>query len=286
MKVFKNIFLEYLLLSAGSLILAFNTYAFMIPCEIGSGGVTGIALCLNKLFGSKVGLMSMILNAPLFIFGYRLLGKKFTIRSVFVVILNSIALDNMHLLFKISPLDDKLLATVFCGVLFGIGLSLIFMAYGSTGGLDISAKIINNKFNSLQLSKLLLIQDIIVYILVGFVMGPRSVMYAIIMSFIRSKTMDAIQEGLASSRQCVIICENSDLIIENIKIKLLRGVTVLDAVGGYSSTSKKFIYLVIQKNQLNVLKQIVSEIEPSSFVTISPVNNILGNYTNRALTVQ
>ena len=243
----KNRVIDYLLLALGSIILAFDTYAFMIPCGIGSGGVTGISLCLNHLFGTKVGLMSILLNVPLFIFGYKLLGKKFTIRSVFVVFLSSILMDNMNLFFKIPVLEDRLLASIFCGLLFGIGLSLIFIAYGSTGGLDISAKIINNKFKSLQLSQLLLLQDIIIYILVGVVMGPRSVMYAIIMSFVRSKTMDAIQEGLASSRQCVIICENSDLMINEIHTRLERGVTVLDAVGGYSSNNKKFIYLVIQK---------------------------------------
>lgn len=282
----KNRVIDYLLLALGSIILAFDTYAFMIPCGIGSGGVTGISLCLNHLFGTKVGLMSILLNIPLFIFGYKLLGRKFTIRSVFVVFLSSILMDNMNLFIKIPVLEDRLLASIFCGLLFGVGLSLIFIAYGSTGGLDISAKIVNNKFKSLQLSQLLLLQDIVIYILVGVVMGPRSVMYAIIMSFVRSKTMDAIQEGLASSRQCVIICENSDLMINEIHTRLERGVTVLDAVGGYSSNNKKFIYLVIQKNQLNTLRSIVNQLEPDSFVTISPVNNIIGNFTNRALTVQ
>lgn len=282
----KNRITEYLLLILGSFIMAFTTYAFMIPSEIGSGGVTGIALSLNYLLGTKVGLMSILINLPLFVFGYKLLGRKFTIRSVFVVFVSSILLDNMNLLFKLPTLEDRLLSSIFCGVLFGAAASLIFIAKGSTGGLDISAKIVNNKFKSLQLSQLLLIQDIIVYILVGVVMGPSSVMYALIMSFIRTKTMDTIQEGLASSRQCVIICENSEFMISEIKTRLVRGVTVLDAVGGYSSGSKKFIYLVIQKNQLSTLKSIVNEIEPNSFVTISPVNNIIGNFTNRALTVQ
>lgn len=286
MKNMKNTFIEYLLLILGSVISAFAAYSFMIPCGIGSGGVTGIALCLNRLFGTKIGLMTILINIPLFIFGYKLLGRKFTIRSAFVVLLSSVLLDNMNIFLSVPALDDKLLASIFCGVLFGIGMSLIFMAYGSTGGLDISAKIVNNKFKSLQLSQLLLVQDIIIYILVGVVMGPRSVMYAIILSFVRSKTMDAIQEGLASSRQCVIICENSDLMINEIHSRLERGVTVLDAVGAYSSNSKKFIYLVIQKNQLSTLRSIVNELEPNSFVTISPVNNIIGNFTNKALTVQ
>lgn len=281
-----SIIMEYSLLIIGSIILAFTTAVFMIPCNIGSGGVTGIALSLNKIFGAKVGLTTMLINAPLFIFGYKLLGKKFTIRSIFVVVITSVLIDNMNKFIAINQFNDTLLASIFCGALFGVGMSFIFIAYGSTGGLDISAKIINNNFKSIQLSTLLLLQDIVVYILVGIVMGPRSVMYAIIMSFVRSKTMDTIQESLASSRQCVIICEESDSIINEIQTRLARGVTVLDAVGGYSSINKKFIYLVIQRNQLSTLKEIVSEIDPTSFVTISPVNNILGNFKNRALTVQ
>jgi uncharacterized membrane-anchored protein YitT (DUF2179 family) len=281
-----SIIMEYSLLIIGSIILAFTTAVFMIPCNIGSGGVTGIALSLNKIFGAKVGLTTMLINAPLFIFGYKLLGKKFTIRSIFVVVITSVLIDNMNKFIAINQFNDTLLASIFCGALFGVGMSFIFIAYGSTGGLDISAKIINNNFKSIQLSTLLLLQDIVVYILVGVVMGPRSVMYAIIMSFVRSKTMDTIQESLASSRQCVIICEESDSIINEIQTRLARGVTVLDAVGGYSSINKKFIYLVIQRNQLSTLKEIVSEIDPTSFVTISPVNNILGNFKNRALTVQ
>lgn len=281
-----NWVMDYSLLILGSFILAFTTAVFMIPCNIGSGGVTGIALSLNKLFRAKVGLTTILLNIPLFIFGYKLLGKKFTIRSIFVVVITSILIDNMNKFIAISQFNDTLLASVFCGALFGIGMSFIFIAYGSTGGLDISAKIISNNFKSLQLSTLLLIQDVVIYILVGIVMGPRSVMYAIIMSFVRSKTMDTIQDNLASSRQCVIICEKSDSIINEIQTKLIRGVTVLDAVGGYSSINKKFIYVVIQKNQLGTLKEIVSEVDPTSFVTISPVDNILGNFKNRALTVQ
>lgn len=281
-----NWVMDYSLLILGSFILAFTTAVFMIPCNIGSGGVTGIALSLNKLFRAKVGLTTILLNIPLFIFGYKLLGKKFTIRSIFVVVITSILIDNMNKFIAISQFNDILLASVFCGALFGIGMSFIFIAYGSTGGLDISAKIISNNFKSLQLSTLLLIQDVVIYILVGIVMGPRSVMYAIIMSFVRSKTMDTIQDNLASSRQCVIICEKSDSIINEIQTKLIRGVTVLDAVGGYSSINKKFIYVVIQKNQLGTLKEIVSEVDPTSFVTISPVDNILGNFKNRALTVQ
>lgn len=281
----KNFIKDYILLLLGCIILSFTTSLLLIPNTIGTGGVTGIALCINKLFGFKIGMLSIILNIPLFLFGYKLLGNKFTFRSIVAVIISSLLIDNANLFFNIKPMHDTLLAAIFSGVFFGAGMALIFMAKGSTGGLDISAKIIINKFNTIPMSSILLFQDILVYILVGIVLGPSSVMYAVIMSYVRSKTMDAIQEGLSSSRQCVIICNNSDIMIDSIKSQLIRGVTVLDAVGGYTNKNKKFIYVVIQKHQLHILRSIVNNVEPTAFVTISPVNNIIGNYRSHALSI-
>ncbi|MCM0646985.1 YitT family protein [Clostridium swellfunianum] len=281
----KDLIKEYSLILLGSVILSIAIAAFLLPSQIGSGGVTGIAMVINNIFGIKVGLLTIILNIPLFIFGYKLIGRKFAVRSGFVVVLSSLLIDYFNSIFHFKPIDDILLSSIFCGVLFGVSVYLIFMSYASTGGLDILAKIINSKFKNLQLSNILLVQDFIVYSLIAYVFGPRSVMYALIASFIRTKTIDAIQEGIASSRQCIIICQNSTEMISVINTQLVRGVTVLDAVGGYSNDKKKLIYVVIQRTQLNALRAIVKEIEPNAFVAVSPVNDILGNY-RQLLTMQ
>lgn len=276
---------EYSFIILGSIILSIAISAFLLPSQIGSGGVTGIAMVLNRTFGFKVGLLTILLNIPLFIFGFKLIGSKFAIRSGFVVVLSSLLIDYFNSTFNFKPIDDILLSAIFCGALLGASVYLIFMSSSSTGGLDILAKIINSKFKNLQLSNILLIQDFVVYCLIAYAFGPRSVMYALISSFVRTKTIDAIQEGIASSRQCIIICENSTQMINEIGSKLVRGVTVLDAVGGYTNDKKKFIYVVIQRNQLNILRTIVKNIEPNAFVAVSPVNDILGNY-KQSLTIQ
>ncbi|MDP4143135.1 MAG: YitT family protein [Bacillota bacterium] len=274
----RKIINEICFLLVGSILSSIATAAILIPNNIGSGGITGIALSLNHLFGYKVGLLTILFNIPLFIFGFRLLGKKFAIKSGCIVFISSIMIDFLNTSFKFPPINDMLLSSIFCGALFGVSMSMIFMYGGSTGGTDILAKIINNKFKSIHLSTWLLICDILVYFLVALVLGPRSVMYALIMSFIRSKTMDAMQEGLSSSRQCIIICNKASEINHAISTKLYRGTTMIDAVGGYSNTQKKIIYVVIQKTQLNKLKSVVREIEPNAFVAISHVNDIHGNY--------
>jgi uncharacterized membrane-anchored protein YitT (DUF2179 family) len=274
----KSKILSYLLLILGSVLYSIAVSAFLIPSNIGIGGITGISLSLNKVFGFKVGIMTILFNIPLFIFGYRLIGLKFSIRSGFVVLVFSILIDLLNSLYTFPPMNDRLLATIFCGTLSGIGVTLVFMGGGSTGGLDILAKIIIYKFKGLNLSNVLLVQDIIIYIIVSFALGIDAVMYAFIMSFIRTKTLDTLQEGISASKQCIIICENYSEITQAIQSKLIRGVTLLDALGAFSNKDKKLIYVVIQKNQLNQLRGIVKSIEPNAFVAVSNVNDILGNY--------
>lgn len=281
----KSLIKDYSLIILGSVILSLSISAFLLPSQIGIGGVTGIAMIINHLFNFKIGLLTILINIPLFLFGYKQLGSKFAIRSGFVVFLSSILIDYFNSNFKFTPINDMLLSAIFFGVLFGVSVYILFLSSSSTGGLDILAKIIQSKFKNVQLSNILLAQDVLVYSLVAYILGPRSVMYALIASFIRTKTIDAIQEGIASSRQCIIICENSSKMIAEINTKLVRGVTILDAVGGYSNDKKKFIYVVIQRSQLNLLKNIVRNIEPSAFVAVSPVNDILGNY-KQSLSIQ
>jgi len=272
---------DYSMVVIGSILAALTISALLIPCNIGSGGVTGISLCLNHLFGLKIGLVTLLINVPLFIFGFSLLGKQFAFKSGLSVVITSVALDFFNSAFKFKPMEDMLLASIFTGVAFGICFSIIFMFGGSSGGTDILAKIISNRFKTIQLSKLLLVMDAVVYTFVAIVMGPHAVMYAIVCSFVRSKTMDAMQEGLFSSRQCIIICDNSDAITSEIQTQLGRGVTVISATGGYTNNDKKVLYVVIQKGQLGPLRSLVNSVESTAFIAVSPVNDIVGNYRNK-----
>lgn len=286
--LFVNTVKKYLCLICGCILFSIYASILLTPAKIGTGGILGICLSLNKLFNFKIGVTTIILNIPLFLFGFKSLGKIFAIKSAVIVVISSMMIDYMNLHFSnyhFIPASDKLTSAIFCGVISGIGMSMIFMGGGSTGGLDISAKMVKGKFKSIPLSKIMLCQDIIVYIFVGIVLGPQSVLYALIMSFIRSKTIDTIQEGFSSSRQCFIICNKAEEITSSINIKLNRGVTKLDAVGGYSHLNKKVLYVVIQKHELSELKILLKTIEPTAFISVSSVNDILGNYKQNSLSV-
>jgi uncharacterized membrane-anchored protein YitT (DUF2179 family) len=175
------------------------------------------------------------------------------------------------------------LATVFAGVLSGIAIGLVFAVGGSGGGGDITAKIIVYKHKDLNLSKVLLIQDIAIYVLVGIILGPTKVMYAVIMSYIRTITVDTVQDGLSSMKQCMIVCDSSkaEEIVTHIFNEVGRGATIFDGQGAYTKSSKKAIYIIVLKHELSAIKNILKNIDKTAFLTVSPVNSIQGNFKSR-----
>ncbi|GAA0746888.1 YitT family protein [Clostridium oceanicum] len=273
----KNVIKEYLIMTIGCILLAASIAVILIPNRIGTGGVTGIATSLNALIGVKVGIAIIAINVPLFFVSYKLIGINFTMKTGFLVVLSSFLIDFLGK-FNVPSLNDMFLSALLCGILMGAGYGLIFMAGGSTGGTDILAKAIKKKFPQIPLSRILLSQDILVYILVGYVFGIKSILYALVMSFARGKTMDIVQEGISSSKQCIIICENHKKVLKEIQFKLSRGVTIVDATGGYLNNEKKLLYVVVQNRELNNLRRIIKEVEPSAFMTVSSVTEILGKY--------
>lgn len=273
----KNVIKEYLIMTIGCILLAASIAVILIPNRIGTGGVTGIATSLNALIGVKVGIAIIVINVPLFFVSYKLIGINFTMKTGFLVVLSSFLIDFLGK-FNVPSLNDMFLSALLCGILMGAGYGLIFMAGGSTGGTDILAKAIKKKFPQIPLSRILLSQDILVYILVGYVFGIKSILYALVMSFARGKTMDIVQEGISSSKQCIIICENHKKVLKEIQFKLSRGVTIVDATGGYLNNEKKLLYVVVQNRELNNLRRIIKEVEPSAFMTVSSVTEILGKY--------
>lgn len=274
----KKLIKEYLVILLGVLLFTFYVTAILVPSKVGTGGITGVALCFHKLFNTPIGIFTIGANIPLFILAYKITGRKFCVRSMLVIVLSSVAIDYVNTNIKIPTLNDRLLAAIFAGVVSGVSMSLLFMDDASTGGFDILAKILTQKTRIKNISKVMFVQDVMVYAFIGVILGPTAVMYAVIMSFVRSKTIDAMREGISSSRQCIIVCENAEAIVDSISKNLVRSATILEAKGGYTHFDKKVLYCVIQKYQLSLLKNIINEIEPTAFVTVSPVNEILGNY--------
>jgi uncharacterized membrane-anchored protein YitT (DUF2179 family) len=239
----------------GTLLYSLYISLLLSPNDIGSGGIMGITLIVQELFHTPIGLTQLVLNIPLFLLGFRFLRKRFMFLSGLIVV-----------------------ASIFAGLVSGLAMALIFFGGASTGGLDILGKFFYARFHNWPLPRIFLMQDLVIYVLVWFVFDLKHVMYALIMSFVRAKALQTVYSFYSASKQCIIICEKADEINEVITKELGRGVTILDARGGYSKRTKKMVYVVVQNNEILKLQEIVSSVESNAFVTFSEIHTVFGNY--------
>jgi len=279
---------EYSIILLGIIIYSLYASLILLPNNIGSSGILGLSIVANKLFGFKVGTVSFILNIPLLIFGFKIVGKSFIIKTLIVTVVSSFLID---VLPNIIPsfiqnafiLNDRLTAALFCGVLSAIFMSLLLIGKASSGGLDISAKMIKVKMKSVSLSRIMLIQDLIVYLIIALTIGLQYVTYALIVSFVRSKTFEMIQNNFSAPKQCVIICKKDSKLISEFRKRIVRGITFWNVKGAYSNEDKLILFMVIQNNEVMIIKKIIQEIDKEAFVTFSDVESVLGNFEEHSI---
>lgn len=272
-KTLKSIFLIIL----GTILYSIYAGLLLPYNNIGSGGALGISLILNKLTHINIGTAQFLLNAPLFYIGYKFVSKKFVILTSIVITISSLLINYLPKFITPVYLGDSLVAAIFCGLLSGIAMCCLLVGGGSTGGTDITGKFFARKFK-FNLPTVFLVQDVTIYILVWMFFDIKYVMYALVMSFVRNQTMKSIQRYFSAYIQCTIICDSPDELVDIINYKLHRGSTIMDVEGGYSHEKKRMIVVVIQQNELYMLRKIVSKVCPSAFITITNVNTIMGNF--------
>ncbi|URN93869.1 MAG: YitT family protein [Candidatus Pristimantibacillus lignocellulolyticus] len=263
--------LFYLVL--GSFLFALAVNVFVIPNELGEGGVTGVSIIFYYLFQWSPSLVSLIVNSLLLIFGYRFLDKKMIIYTIIAVLLNSIFL---HLTHDWNIQSSELIVNaIFGGILVGTGIGMIIRVGGSTAGTTILAKIAN-KYLNWNISYALLFFDLIVVFSSFFIIGIEKLMLTIIMLYVGTKVMDFIIEGLNPKKAVTIISVQQDKIAEQVNLIMNRGVTVLQGKGYYSQEPKEVLYIVISKQEVSTLKKIVKKVDKEAFLTIHDVRDVFG----------
>ncbi len=260
-------------------IFLFSIYAgLLVPFNnIGAGGALGISLVLNKLFNINIGTAQFIINVPLFYIAYKYLGRRFFCLTGTIVAISAFLINKIPKFINPVYLGDSLVAAIFCGIISGIAMSLLLIGGGSTGGTDITGKYISRKYK-INLPTVFFVQDIIIYSIVWIIFDIKYVMYALIMSFVRNKTMMSFKRLLSAYVQCTIICDGSEALITEINRKLQRGSSIVNIKGGYSNKDKKMIILIVQRNEVPLLKDILANVSPDSFISITTVDMILGNF--------
>ena len=267
-----NIIKRLFFITVGAIITGFALGTFMSPNEIIDGGVIGVSMILSNVFKFNLGLLIIVLNLPFILMAWKKMGTKFVIYTAYGNIILALATDYFH---NIKATGDLLLATVFGGIILGIGVGTILKNEASLDGTEMLSLLVSKKLG-VSIGEFILIINIFIYAAAGLVFGWESAMYSILTYFIGSKVIDFVLDGLNSSKSVRIISDNAGAIGEQLIERLDISVTYLQAIGGYTGADKDLIYCVISRLELPKMLDIVKEIDPKAFVSIVNVHEVYG----------
>lgn len=261
--------------------ISFNI--FLMPHKLLSGGVSGIALIMNYIFGFNPGVLVFLFNIPIFLAGYKYVDKEFIALSLVGMTAFSVFIDTFAFLRDIIYIDDVLLSCIYGGVLNGIGMGIVFRNRASQGGVDIVAVILK-KYLSVNLGTTSLLINIAVVTLGSYFYGIKLAMYTLVSMYVSSAILDKVMKGFGSSKSVMIITDKEQQVADTILKALDRGVTYLEGEGAYTQNKKRVIYCIVTLNQLAKLKQIVREVDNDAFMAVSDTSEVLGHgFANRGI---
>ncbi len=276
-KTMRDWIFMYLKIVIGAAFYAAGFQFFLYPNAITTGGVTGIAMIINFLTGFPVGMMTLIINIPLFAFSWKKFGLGFILSSLVGTILAGVFVD-LFAQFPLEVTHEPLLGAIYGGIIKGFGLGLVYRTGATTGGVDIPAKFLRRKYQHINFSTFILAMDVVIIAAFAVIFKRYdSAMYAIICMFIASKVIDLVLYGAINSKVCYIITDKSAEIKDGLTNQLHRGVTYLHGKGAWSGEEKDIILCVIKQNQIVELKHLVRAIDEHAFVIVSDSREVFGN---------
>ncbi|HOB86369.1 MAG TPA: YitT family protein [Bacillota bacterium] len=266
---------DFLGIVLGTLLMAVALHFFLIPHRLAAGGVSGLGVLFYHLFNIPVGLTIIAVNTPIFIASYFMLGRRLVLQSILGAVLLSALVELLAYYFPMVVTDDLLLASVYGGVIMGIGLGLVFRSRGSTGGTALLSLILN-KLLGLTPGQGLFGSDLVVIALALFAFSGEVAMYAALSLFISSWVIDVVQEGLNLNKSILVITTQGEEINRRILQSLDRGVTRIDGRGGYTGGRKEVLLCVVTRPQVTELIAMVREVDPGAFIVVGSAGEVYG----------
>lgn len=275
MKISKRVrsTLGIIAIAIGAIVAAFGIQGFIVPAGLGGGGIGGIALMLYYTLKLPIGLMTFLLNIPLFVLGWREVNKKFVFKTIWGLAIFSLFLDLFNGVQTIA-VDDILLGALYGGVILGISTSVIFHFGGSLGGTDIVSKVIQRKYGVPMGTSSLAINGFIILISWA-ILGSKATLYTLVMMFVFGRVLDLIQSGVPS-KAITIVSDHSEALVSRIRVDLGRGATFLHGRGAYSCEPKDVIICVVSLPEIGRLKQAVREVDPQAFMIVQNAGEVFG----------
>ena len=272
----RNNLRDYGLLILGAIVQAASMDLFLVPGQIASGGVSGLAQVLNFHTRLPIGIMVLVMNVPLFVLGWRYLGgRRFFIRTIFTVVLYGVLVDLGLLIIRAGPTRDPMLNALYGGVVGGLGMGITFLGQGTGGGSDILARVLA-RLRGIPLSQSYLYTDALVILLAGVTFGWERALYALIALYVGGVTAEVITEGAGVARTAIVVSDKPREAADAILREMERGVTGLRGEGMYTHKERTVLFCVISRSEVARLKAIIHEVDPDAFVVIGQANEALG----------
>ena len=276
-KTLLNNFLSFLLITVGATLAAIALEIFLVPNNIIDGGIIGISIMVSYITKIKLSVLTFVLNIPFLILGYNQLGKSFLIKAAYAMIGLSLLLEELKPVPELT--NDVLLATVFGGLLLGIGVGFVIKFGACLDGTEVVAILINKK-TSFSVGQVVMFLNFFIYSTAGFLFGWDRALYSILTYFITFKIIDMVSEGFEQAKAAMIITNHGEEIANSIYKHLGRTVTMLEGEGLISG-KKVVLYAVVTRIEIPELKRIVAADDYSAFVTITDVNEIVGKHIKK-----
>lgn len=267
----------YALVALGSVIFALAFDWFFAPNQVAMGGVTGLAQVINAVFPPlSVGVLSFLLNVPLFLAGWKFIGFHLLASSLFSMAVSSAAIDLIAAVYSFPPMDP-MLACLCGGALMGVGLGIVFSQGATTGGTDVVARLMKLKLPWLPMGKLMLVPDFIVLALAAAVFGRvEAALYGAVGIFVATRVMDTVLYGLDTSKVAYIISDCWEELSRRLLEELDMGVTLLRGQGAYTGREKQILMVAFKQKAIVQVKRTVHEVDPGAFLIVCDAHDVLG----------
>jgi uncharacterized membrane-anchored protein YitT (DUF2179 family) len=262
------------LIAAGCLCMALAMDIFLNPNNVVPGGFTALAMFANRLWGWPIGVTLLVLNIPFLVWGMKVLGVQFGPKTVLAAALSAILIDVLQPYLPVVR-GEPLLYTLYGGLLYGLGMALIFRANATSGGTEIPAKLLEH-YRGIRLSTSLLVMDIVVLALAAFFFGLAPALYALIAAWVMARVIDAVEAGFDAGNTALIVTGQADAIRDGVMERLERGVTILRGEGGYTGEKRTVLFVAVNRRQVPELREIVRDADPDAFMVINPSHEVLG----------
>lgn len=270
----KNILKRLIIIAIGCFIAALAVECFLLPNKIIDGGIVGISMMANILTGMPLVLFLTVLNAPFVLLALRKFGKAFFFQTLFAILLFGGFAYLDHSYFKPAT-DDILLSAIFGGIFLGLGVGLVLRNNASLDGTEILAIKFNQK-TVFSVGEIIMFLNVFVFISAGFLLGWDRAMYSVLTYWTAHKVIDMVLQGFEESKSIFIVSDKSKAIGDAIMNQLGKGVTYIDAEGGYTGVKKKVVYCVINRFEIMKIKELVSQTDEDAFIVIEDVHEVEG----------